>query len=63
MIIAKSFGQMDAIDVTLPTVEFDMAALMGKMVGSQQCKTIYSRCTLTPKAIMEGIRKTAYSKH
>ena len=62
MAIAQTFGQMDAIDVTLPSVEFDLAALIGRMVGSQRCKTIYSRCTLTPQSLMEGIRKEAYSK-
>merc|ERR1712088_759005 len=62
MIIGSAFGQMDAIDVTVPSVEFDLAALIGRMVGSPRCKTIYSRCTLTPQTIMEGIRKAAFAK-
>jgi len=60
--ISRSFGQMDAVDVTAPGVEFDLAGLIGRMVGSQRCKTIYSRCTLTPQSIMEGIRKVAFAK-
>jgi len=60
--ISRSFGQMDAVDVTAPGVEFDLAGLIGRMVGSQRCKTIYSRCTLTPQAIMESIRKVAFAK-
>ena len=53
---------MDAVDVTAPSVEFDLASLIGRMAGSQQCKTIYSRCAVTPQAMMEGIRKAAFAK-
>jgi hypothetical protein len=53
---------MDAVDVTAPSVEFDLASLIGRMAGSQQCKTIYSRCTVSPQAIMESIRKVAFAK-
>merc|ERR1739838_762702 len=60
--ISRSFGQMDAIDVTAPGVEFDLAGLMGRMVGSQRCKSVYSRCALTPQALMENIRKVAFAK-
>jgi hypothetical protein len=62
MIIGSAFGQMEAIDVTAPSVEFDLASLVGRMVGSQRCKTLYSRCAVTPNAIMEGIRKVAFAK-
>lgn len=50
---------MDAIDVTLPSVEFDLAALVGRMNGPARCKTIYSRCTLASEDIMKDIRKAA----
>ena len=53
---------MDAVDVTAPSVEFDLASLIGRMAGSQQCKTIYSRCAVTPQVMMEGIRKAAFAK-
>merc|ERR1711950_39363 len=61
-IIAQTFGQMDAIDVTASSVEFDLSALIGRMVGSQRCKTIYSRCTDNIEEIMAGIRKIALKK-
>ena len=61
--IASSFGQVDAIDLGLPSVEFDLAALIGRNVGSARCKTIYDRCHLTPQALMEGIRKEAFKKN
>merc|ERR1711935_711204 len=54
IVISSAFGQMDAVDVTAPSVEFDLASLIGRMAGSQQCKTIYSRCAVTPQAMMEG---------
>ena len=62
IVISSAFGQMDAVDVTAPSVEFDLASLIGRMAGSQQCKTIYSRCAVTPQAMMEGIRKAAFAK-
>ena len=61
-IIAQTFGQMDAIDVTASSVEFDLSALIGRMVGSQRCKTMYSRCTDNIEEIMAGIRKIALKK-
>lgn len=60
--ISRTFGQEDAIDVTAPGVEFDLAGLMGRMAGSQQCKSVYSRCALKPQDIMKGIRKAALTK-
>merc|ERR1739844_230506 len=62
IVISSAFGQMDAVGVTAPSVEFDLASLIGRMAGSQQCKTIYSRCAVTPQAMMEGIRKAAFAK-
>ena len=62
MVISSAFGQMEAIDVTAPSVEFDLAALVGRMVGSQRCQTLYTRCAVTPNTIMEGIRKVAFAK-
>merc|ERR1712113_839669 len=61
-IIAQTFGQMGAIDVTASSVEFDLSALIGRMVGSQRCKTMYSRCTDNIEEIMAGIRKIALKK-
>ena len=56
-LIASIFGQKDAIDLTLPSVEFDLAALIGRKVGVNRCRTIYSRCTIPAQEIMDSIRK------
>merc|ERR1711881_374522 len=36
-----------------------IAQTFGRMVGSQRCKTMYSRCTDNTDEIMAGIRKIA----
>lgn len=63
MLIASVFGQMDAIDLTLPSVEFDLAALLGRKVGASRCRTIYSRCTVPAQEIMNNIRKITIKKN
>ena len=54
--IAKLFGQAENIDVTAVTVEFDLAAHMGRKAGQDQCQLIYSRCPYGTKDLMEVIR-------
>ena len=63
ILIASTFGQMDAIDLTLPSVEFDLAALLGRKVGAERCNTIYSRCTVPAQDIMNNIRKLTMRKN
>merc|ERR1712012_646844 len=55
--IAKLFGQTENIDVTAVTVEFDLAAHMGRKAGQNQCQLIYSRCPYGTKALMDVIRQ------
>jgi len=55
--IALLFGQADNIDVTAVTVEFDLAALMGRKAGHDQCQLIYSRCPYQTKDLMDVIRQ------
>ena len=55
--IAKAFGQNESIDVAAVTVEFDLAAIMGKKVGPSQCEIIYSRCPYQIKEIMEALQQ------
>ncbi len=43
LLMMAPFGQTEAIDVFAPTVEFDVAAIMGRLAGAKQCQTIYSR--------------------
>ena len=62
MLIASIFGQNDSIDLTLPSVEFDLAALIGRKVGATRCRTIYSRCTIPAQEIMKSIRQIVKQK-
>ena len=55
--IATTFGQSDVIDVTQPTVLYDVAAHVGRMAGEKQCRAVYSRCTVEANLIMSEIRK------
>ena len=55
--IAILFGQAENIDVTAVTVEFDLAAHMGRKAGESQCQMIYSRCPYQTKDLMEVIRQ------
>jgi hypothetical protein len=37
---------LTVVDALSPTVQFDLAAQIGKIGGSQQCKKIYAQCPL-----------------
>ena len=63
MLIASTFGQQNSIDLTSPSVEFDLAALIGQKVGADRCKTLYSRCTVQPEEMMQRIRKSIYANY
>ena len=41
--IARLFGKTETIDLKSVSVEFDLAALMGRKAGDAQCELIYSR--------------------
>jgi hypothetical protein len=56
-ILANVFGKSAGIDLTSTTVEFDLAALMGRQAGKAQCETIYARCPYESKDLMEVMRK------
>merc|ERR1711956_4537 len=56
-VIASLFGKSAGIDLTAATIEFDLAALMGRQVGKNQCDTIYARCPYQTKDLMEVMRK------
>jgi hypothetical protein len=58
--IATTFGQADVIDVTLPSVLYDVAAHIGRMAGEKQCRTVYPRCVSEVDSIMKEIKKAAY---
>merc|ERR1712106_637475 len=50
-IIANAFGQNNEIDIGAETLEFDLAAVLGKEGGMRRCELSYRRCE-TPVADM-----------
>jgi hypothetical protein len=57
--IASTFGRSDVIDVTVPTVLYDVAAHIGRQAGEKQCRTVYPRCNAEVATLMKEIRKAA----
>nr|XP_040575407.1 uncharacterized protein LOC121124322 [Lepeophtheirus salmonis] len=53
--IASLFNP-DHLDVTKATVEFDLAAQVGKHVGIQQCSIIYQRCPHSRRKLIDIFR-------
>lgn len=41
--VYKTFSST-SLDVSQDSVEFDLAAIMGRLAGVEQCKRIYKRC-------------------
>ncbi|CAB4070250.1 unnamed protein product [Lepeophtheirus salmonis] len=46
----------DQLDVTKATVEFDLAAQIGKRGGIQQCSVIYERCPHSRRQLIDIFR-------
>jgi hypothetical protein len=46
--ISSIFGtnEQGALDATKPSVLFDLAAIVGRNAGFEQCKTLYARCQM-----------------
>ena len=57
LVITDLFGKNEAIDVTSVTAEFDLAALMGRKAGVEQCNTIYARCPFQKAELMDVMRQ------
>merc|ERR1711937_951049 len=57
VVMGTLFGKSAGIDLSAATVEFDLAALMGRQTGKAQCDTIYARCPYQTKDLMEVMRK------
>ncbi|CAB4070267.1 unnamed protein product [Lepeophtheirus salmonis] len=53
--IARLFNP-DQLDVAKATVEFDLAAQIGKRVGIQQCSIIYERCPHSRRQLIDIFR-------
>jgi len=58
--IATTFGQADVIDVTQPSILYDVAAHIGRKAGEKQCRTVYPRCVSEVDHIMKEIKKAVY---
>jgi len=43
-IIANSFGQNNEIDIAAETLDFDLAAVLGKKGGMRRCQLSFRRC-------------------
>lgn len=51
--IHEMFGQDDEINVSKSTVEFDLAALVGRKAGYLQCKSVYARCPHSQEVLVQ----------
>ena len=43
--VYADYGKNGTIDVTSEGVEFDLAALTGRLAGKEQCERLYGRCS------------------
>jgi hypothetical protein len=60
-VIVSIFGQGE-LDVSKSTIEFDLAAVMGRKVGEKHCNVVYSRCVYTPQTLMEVMRQPDFNR-
>ena len=60
-VIVSLFGHGD-LDVSKSTVEFDLAAIMGRKVGESHCNVVYSRCVYAPATLMEVMRQPDFNR-
>lgn len=56
-IIADKFGAGGSVDVSLITVEFDLASQIGRHMGEARCGELYSRCDISTRDMVEMIKK------
>merc|ERR550519_3236630 len=54
-IIADAFGKNNEIDIGVETLEFDLAAVLGKEGGMRRCELSYRRCETTVPDMMTMI--------
>ena len=43
--VYEDYGRNGTIDVASEGVEFDLAALTGRLAGLKQCRRLYGRCS------------------
>ena len=56
-IIATLFGKTGELDLAASSVEFDLAAYIGRKVGAAQCQKIYAVCPYQEEELMNVIRR------
>jgi len=55
-LIAENFGSGNQVDVSDITVEYDLAAQMGKYMGLERCRQMYNRCDLSSDDMVRMIK-------
>ncbi len=56
-VAANMFGSK--IDLSAPSVRFDLAAMTGREVGVEQCKLLYGRCKVPYGTLLKVFEKSA----
>merc|ERR1712001_118678 len=56
-LIAENFGSGTQVDVSDITVEYDLAAQLGKYMGLDRCQQLYNRCDLSSADMVRMIKK------
>jgi len=51
----QAFGKNNKLDVGKETLEFDIAAVLGRKVGRERCELSYRRCTVTMEEMMDMV--------
>merc|ERR1711981_476594 len=55
-LIAENFGSGTQVDVSDITVEYDLAAQLGKYMGLERCQQLYNRCDLSSDDMVNMIK-------
>lgn len=55
IILAEAFGKDNNLDVGAETLEFDIAAVIGRKVGLERCELSYRRCEISVKEMLKMI--------
>merc|ERR1711990_1341771 len=55
-VIAENFGSGTQVDVSDITVEYDLAAQLGKYMGLERCQQLYNRCDLSSSDMVRMIK-------
>ena len=55
-LIAENFGSGNQVDVSDITVEYDLAAQLGKYMGLERCQQLYNRCDLSSADMVSMIK-------